>query len=118
MFVVNKNQFKPIVDKNNSKIYELTSKLPTNGEFSVAYIELPPNESDKKHFHPNMDETYFIIKGDATILIDDKRKRVSSGDLIFIPKKSVHCLINDSNEMVEFVAFSSPAWTPDCEVLV
>ena len=118
MFIINRDQCSPIINKNNSKIYELTEKFPTYGNFSAAYFELPPNESDKKHYHPNMDETYFIVKGEATVLIDDETKRVRSGDLIFIPRNSVHCMINDSQEMLEFVAFSSPAWTPDCEVLV
>lgn len=118
MFFVNRSLCEPIVEKNNSKIYELTAMFPTHGNFSVAYFELPPNESGKKHFHPNVDETYFIVKGEPTVLINNEEKLVGAGDLIFVPKNSVHCITNDSQSTVGFIALCVPGWTPECEILV
>jgi mannose-6-phosphate isomerase-like protein (cupin superfamily) len=75
---------------------------------SITYVslaKLQPSLSYEPHEHQDHEEIYYIINGSGHIKIGDETAEFRDGDIIYIPEKTNHSITNDSNEMVEFLAF-------------
>ena len=75
---------------------------------SITYVslaKLQPSLSYEPHEHQDHEEIYYIINGSGHIKIGDQIDKFRDGDVIYIPEKTSHSITNDSNEMVEFLAF-------------
>ena len=75
---------------------------------SITYVslaKLQPSLSYEPHEHQDHEEIYYIINGSGHIKIGDEIAKFRDGDVIYIPEKTNHSITNDSNEMVEFLAF-------------
>ena len=75
---------------------------------SITYVslaKLQPTLSYQRHNHEDHEEVYYIIHGTGQIRIGSETAKFKDGDVIYIPEKSVHSIMNDGNEMVEFLAF-------------
>jgi mannose-6-phosphate isomerase-like protein (cupin superfamily) len=71
----------------------------------VSLAKLQPSLSYEPHEHQDHEEIYYIINGSGHIKIGDEISKFRDGDVIYIPEKTNHSITNDSNEMVEFLAF-------------
>ncbi|MBZ0299613.1 MAG: cupin domain-containing protein, partial [Anaerolineae bacterium] len=87
-------------------------------QHSLAHITLPPGKASLRHYHPVVEESYFILSGQGRIVVDGEQQRVASGDAIAIPVSTVHQIVNDGAEDLVFLAVCAPPWTPDCSVFV
>src|SRR5689334_21549851 len=56
---------------------------------SLHYWYLPPDAVDTQQPHQE-DEAYFVLDGRGTLTIDGRRHTLSSGDLIFVPRRAQH----------------------------
>jgi len=75
---------------------------------SITYVslaKLQPSLSYEQHEHEDHEEIYYIISGSGQIKVGNEIARFRDGDVIYIPEKMSHSIANDSNEMVEFLAF-------------
>ncbi len=74
--------------------------------FYLAQVgnEVPP------HYHKKSDETYFIYKGQGKMQVDQDFRDVKQGDIILIPKGSIHGLKNTGHEDLIIFFISSPAF--------
>lgn len=75
---------------------------------SITYVslaKLQPSLAYEPHEHKDHEEVYYIIKGSGSIKMDGQTARFRDGDIIYIPDRTVHSIINDGDEMVEFLAF-------------
>ncbi|MFH1633541.1 MAG: cupin domain-containing protein [Chloroflexota bacterium] len=59
------------------------------------------------------EETYYVVKGKARMIIDDHEFSLSPGQACLIMPGKVHQIFNDEKEDLEFLTVSAPAWTPD-----
>ena len=71
----------------------------------VSLAKLQPGLSYEAHSHSDHEEIYYIIGGKGKIEIDGETARFRDGDAIYIPRKALHSITNDGEEMVEFLAF-------------
>jgi mannose-6-phosphate isomerase-like protein (cupin superfamily) len=98
----------------------LSSSLKTSGDIdaevepkyqclkAITYVslaKLQPNLSYESHTHADHEEIYYIINGSGRIKIGSEEARFRDGDVIYIPAKTSHSIINDDDEMVDFLAF-------------
>jgi quercetin dioxygenase-like cupin family protein len=60
------------------------------------------------HMHPDVDETFYLIDGELTILVGDERIEAGPGDFVFGPKGVPHTYVARS-EQAEFLATFAPA---------
>lgn len=119
MFVNNKNKCMPIIGASSEKIYELLGVMSGNSnDLSIAYLELPPNTSTPKHFHPEMAEVYYVLEGSAQLMVNDEVREIFKNDTVFIGKKMIHQLVNHTEKTLHLLTISTPAWTPKSEVFV
>lgn len=75
---------------------------------SITYISLAKLQqglSYEPHEHDDHEEVYYIISGSGSIRIGDESARFRDGDVIYIPEKKTHSIVNDGDKVVEFLAF-------------
>lgn len=75
----------------------------------VSLAKLQPSLSYEPHAHSDHEEIYYIISGKGSIKIGNEVERFRDGDIIYIPEKMMHSIINDGDEMIEFLAFGGVA---------
>jgi quercetin dioxygenase-like cupin family protein len=75
----------------------------TNYEMHVSMLHegLP---SHAPHTHP-AEEIILVIRGDATMAIDEKDYTGTAGDLFFLPSQSLHGIRNSGKGQCEYFAF-------------
>ena len=62
----------------------------------------------KLHKHLASDHFIYIIKGNGEVRLQNKKERVTEGDLVLIPKEVPHSILKVGNDEFVFLAFSSP----------
>jgi mannose-6-phosphate isomerase-like protein (cupin superfamily) len=75
---------------------------------SITYVslaKLQPRLSYEPHEHEDHEEIYFIINGTGKVKIGNEEARFRDGDVIYIPEKTTHSIVNNGEEMVNFLAF-------------
>ncbi len=71
----------------------------------VSLAWLQPGLRYEPHKHEDHEELYYIIRGRGRIRVGDETREFRDGDLIYIPVGAEHEIINDGEEIVEFLAF-------------
>jgi mannose-6-phosphate isomerase-like protein (cupin superfamily) len=71
----------------------------------VSYAKLQPSLSYEPHLHEDHEEVYYIINGTGKIKMGNEEVRFRDGDIIYIPENTTHSIINDGEEMIDFLAF-------------
>jgi mannose-6-phosphate isomerase-like protein (cupin superfamily) len=106
----------PIQTPSGEVIVELVGRDENSGgseKQSLAHVSIPSAKSVPPHYHKVSEETYFFLKGEGRMVVDDEERAVSEGDAVLIKPRQIHHLYNDGTETLEFVAISGPAWVPD-----
>lgn len=117
MHISNKKSASAFAAPHGETLYELLTSQQSD-KHSVALVELQPKKASLKHYHPEMEETYYLLSGQARMVINDEEKLVQAGDLIFVPKQATHQIFNESECKVTYLAICAPAWHPDCSVFL
>lgn len=85
---------------------------------SLAQIVIPPGKASRKHYHPEAEESYYILSGTAQMELDGDRATLNPGDSIVILPGQVHQISNNGMEDLTLLAICVPPWTPDNSVFV
>jgi mannose-6-phosphate isomerase-like protein (cupin superfamily) len=110
----------PIASAHGEVVYELVGPNlnETTQRHSVAYVVIPPGKSSLLHYHPEAEESYYILKGIAQIILGEEEDLIGAGESILIPSPKPHKIINTGNEPLEFIAICVPAWEPTNSVFL
>lgn len=87
--------------------------LVKSEQLSVIEELMPPNTSEKKHFHEHSQQFFRILKGVATFMLEHETVQVPAGQGIHIPPKTKHQIRNDQEENLEFIVISQPTTRGD-----
>jgi len=71
----------------------------------VSLAKLQPSLSYESHTHEDHEELYYIINGKGRIKVGNEEAQFRDGDIIYIPNKTAHSIINDGTDMIDFLAF-------------
>ena len=122
MRITRKDEVKePVVNPTGERVYEMIGRPENLGgaiKHSVSYVVIPPKCSSRLHYHPQDEETYYILKGKARMIINGKEYHVGSGDAILINPPEKHQIFTIGSEDLEFVVISAPAWQPSNSVFL
>lgn len=77
-------------------------------ELSVIQERMPPATSEVRHYHARARQFFFVLKGVATIELNNRRETLHAHEGIEIPPGAPHQVSNESNEAVEFLVVSQP----------
>ena len=108
---------------DDKTVYELvgcSDKLGNTRNHNIVQVVLRPGSSGGAHYHKIAEETYYILKGEADIVIDGFSFKATPGTMVSILPGEVHDVINNTDSDFELLAISVPAFTPedsiDCEM--
>lgn len=108
----------PFVGSNGGEIiYEMIGRAAQTGgttRHSFVHVVIPPGRCSTPHFHKLTEETYYLLRGTARLVLDGASRQLGPGDAALIMPPQVHQIFNPSaTEDLHFLAISAPAFSPD-----
>jgi mannose-6-phosphate isomerase-like protein (cupin superfamily) len=122
LYITNKDRVaEPKVSRSGEMIFELTGKDENRGaaqKHDLAHVVIPLGKSSRNHYHPEAEETYYILKGQAKLVINSTELTIGPGDTILIHALDRHQIFSAGSEDLEFLVVCSPPWEPSNTVYV
>jgi len=87
---------------------------PVECRYSLAIAWIEPGCSSRPH-RLKQTEVYYLVRGAGVMHVGDDARRVSAGDMVYIPAGALQWLENDGGEVIEFACIVDPAWTAEGE---
>jgi mannose-6-phosphate isomerase-like protein (cupin superfamily) len=114
MHVFDVSKASPIVTAHGETIYEILGWAVGNRSenHSVAHVVIAPGESSLRHFHPQAQESYYILHGRAKIEVGTESSLMTQNQIVLIPPPQPHKIYNLGQEDLVFLAICVPAWEP------
>lgn len=78
---------KPFLSPSGEKIYEMIGKskeIRGTTNHSFVYVVIPKGKSSLAHYHHVSEETYYILKGRARMIVDNNRFPLLPGQACLI----------------------------------
>ena len=103
---------KGIAKKNNSLLNDHRKvfrpwgwydELDSGEKFKTKRIHVKPKSSLSLQSHKFRSEHWVVIKGKATIILNNKKFTLNENESTYIPKKTKHRLVNNENKMLEII---------------
>ncbi|WP_088042362.1 cupin domain-containing protein [Bacillus sp. EAC] len=82
--------------------------LVKNNELSVIHEQMPPNTAEVRHYHCKAQQFFFVLKGNATIVVNGEIVELIENEGIEIPANTPHQMYNKSSGNIEFLVISQP----------
>lgn len=99
-------------------IYELFG-LYNNGpsvSHSIALVIVEPGGGSHEHYHPEVEESYFLVEGTANLVIEGESTELHPYDGALIPIGKKHQISNIGTKNLIFIAPVTPPWTQKCGI--
>lgn len=90
------------------KLQFLSTKDDTDGRHSSMLNTVPKGLGAPPHSHP-WDESFYILKGEVELTIDDTKYCLKAGDYALIPANKVHAFCGLSEDEALMLLFESPS---------
>lgn len=87
----------------------LLSSTETNGLQAIFEDIVEPGVGLGRHIHHQQDETFLFLEGTFDVEIDGKLYRMVAGDVVFVPKGTVHTWKNVGKNQGRLRYIFSPA---------
>jgi mannose-6-phosphate isomerase-like protein (cupin superfamily) len=91
-------------------------KIYDKDSAQAVHILLNPGESLKPHVTP-VDVFFFVVEGTPEILVGEEKQLVESDCLVESPKGIVHCIYNNSINIVRVLVVKAPRPVAKTKVL-
>jgi quercetin dioxygenase-like cupin family protein len=107
----------------------------TGGHFSLIEQIIPAGFESPWHVHRSEDETFYVVEGQMSVILEDGRRLLQAGDLAFGPRNVPHgfriegdepariLLMTTGSDFADFIAETSvasdtPPAAPDMALLM
>jgi quercetin dioxygenase-like cupin family protein len=81
----------------------------TNGKYALWEAIVPPGGGPPPHVHSREEEGFYILEGELTFTIGDKRLVVSAGTFANMPVGTPHSFKNESSRPAKMLISVAPA---------
>ena len=85
---------------------------------SLAEARLPCGASTTLHYHPQTEEIYYILTGQARMQIEEETSEVGVGDAIAIPPGTTHQITNIGSVELKFLCCCAPGYEHNDTILI
>ena len=82
----------------------------------AMHITLQAGEELKAHLTP-VDVFFYVLEGTPTIMVGDEKQIVEKDSLVESPKDIVHCLYNETEQIVRILVVKAPKPTTQTKLL-
>ena len=72
----------------------------------------------KKHKHVSHSEHVYVLEGEGEMLVGEKMFKIKKGDIIFVPKNTIHALKVTSSTPVKVLSIQAPLFDSKDRVFV
>jgi len=73
---------------------------------SMTIIAQMPGEGNRRHYHPDWNEWWYIVQGEWEWEIEGEIKRIKAGDIVMVEKRRVHKITAVGDKMAIRMAVS------------
>jgi len=94
-----------IINRNDNN-HSWSHRLINTENNSATLISQMPGEGNRRHYHPNWNEWWYILKGKWIWEIEGSNFEISEGDLVFIEKNKWHKITATGSEPAVRLAVS------------
>lgn len=89
----------PTFETPTTKVWFLETGPETDGDRHVQRVEYAPaSKFPPKHYHPSQDERFEVESGQILVVVAGKKRILSAGESIDIPRKTTHKMRNPSKD--------------------
>ena len=81
----------------------------TNGKYALWEAVVPPGGGPPPHVHSREEEGFYVLEGEITFLISDKRLVAGAGTFANMPVGTLHSFKNESNRPAKMLISVAPA---------
>ena len=92
--------------KQNTDKTSWSRRLVDTESNSATMIGQMPGEGNRRHYHPDWNEWWFILAGKWEFEIDGEAREIVTGDVVFIEKGKIHKITAIGDEMAIRLAVS------------
>jgi mannose-6-phosphate isomerase-like protein (cupin superfamily) len=71
-------------------------------------ILMLPGQCLGGHYHNEVEETFYVVEGQATFVVDDVRHELAAGDAIRLEAPERHDVFNESDQPLKMVFIKCP----------
>jgi mannose-6-phosphate isomerase-like protein (cupin superfamily) len=92
------------------KFHVIRSGVETGGEFAQSHFDLiPGGHAAREHIHPHQEESFHVLSGTLTVMVNGEEKVVSAGETVVVPPGTPHQPFNRSNVEMRSIGEIRPA---------
>lgn len=119
MLVKNLKDCEEITAGDNTILREILhpDKQEVDLRYSFAHAIVKPGLTSYLH-KLKTSEIYYILEGEGIMHIENEKKEVGVGDLIYIPPNAKQCIKNTGNNDLKFICIVDPAWKAEDETVI
>lgn len=81
----------------------------TNGKYATFEAMVPPGSGPPPHIHSREEESFFVLEGEMTFQLGEKRFIAGEGTFLNMPVGSLHCFKNESDKVARLLISIAPA---------
>jgi len=110
------SKLKEMFSTEDETVYEIvgcSDELGGTKYHNIVQVLIPSGHSGGSHYHKVAEETYFILKGEADIVINGHCFKAMPGMMFSILPREIHDVINNTDNDFELLAISAPAFSPE-----
>jgi mannose-6-phosphate isomerase-like protein (cupin superfamily) len=105
-----KDLLRPVVKMNGGKdtIYYRRALGPGSFASNWAFVDhllIPVGSSIGRHYHPGVDEVYFVIKGKGKVHVNDEWAEIAYGDAVPVRAGEIHSLASTETDPLEMIVY-------------
>ena len=78
----------------------------TNGEYGLLEVTVRAGEGSPWHVHPDEDEWFYVLEGEFTVYVGDRRLTLTPGSFAFGPKGVPHTFIGETDGSKALIGFA------------
>ena len=78
-------------------------KKPVSVQTGSGFVLLHKGEEVGEHVTENCEEVVYIIEGEAMIEMEEEKKYVEAGSMIYVPPNKKHNIKNESDEDLKYM---------------
>ncbi|MFL5740179.1 MAG: cupin domain-containing protein [Flavisolibacter sp.] len=80
---------------------------------SIKEERMPPHSKEQRHFHRHARQFFYVLKGEATLYIQNEKVLLTQGQGITVLPEQKHYIANVHNEDLLFLVISQPTTDMD-----
>jgi quercetin dioxygenase-like cupin family protein len=77
----------------------LTTGEETQGKYALIEAVGTKGNVPPPHIHHREVESFYVLEGDMTVTVDDRKIKATPGTLVVVPRGTVHSFVIDSEQL-------------------